>query len=708
MIDNTSPVYLDCNYENIESAINRLKECEEISTSEANSPSNTLSGELKARYGTGKIQEANLSQISSLIKTISYRMKSVLNQVDDVDNSLYESFRGYVERVLNYTTPIDHNKYPNLTDDTIDEIYNYILTTTTPAAFDFFKIKDINERRDAIKLVLSHCVGDSIPYLAVKDAYINSDENNRKEIYDLLKYTDISFRPTKDFNWIVIDREKFDAITNTLINNNHYDEQTILLMYYGMSCISNHTENNLKNDTQISLTFDKLKVNLTSSELLNYCTRNSFDYFKFFSDNIYNSDVSDDTRIAFNLNGVDFNLTAKRLKKIINKMNNEDQSIQSSSTLINSVDINQLNFMGHLYNYSAYNFDELFDKKRLNILGKNLYMSIDELSSCLDKEGNFDVNKLIASGKLTESKYVYYNSYLGNELNLKDLKVLAKGKAFDFFYKYGSVEQSGVKFLAYASNNNYDLEREKLIDFCKNEYGLSENEALIIMSSIDTVGACTMADACNTIYELYNFDDKKFQNDFGYSMIKKEMIRGKVTDRVNDEALLLDLYIQVNTGNNLDDDSLLLKDKDGKVAINNKYLIKKDNGKVYLDEHQAKYFGYDRGYRYDNLNKFLKSKNSNILEEYTVTNIQNNNNIEKNSMYNTIVSAINDNKIISVELNDNWEMYDIDSVGGDIYNGGHAVTLVGMTEEGALVESYGKLCYVPINDCEAFNILEKK
>ena len=706
MRENTIPVYLDCNYENIESAISKLKECEEISTSEASGPANTLSGELKARYGNGKIQEANLSQISNLIKTISYRMQTVLNQVEDIDHSLYESFRDYVERVLNYTTPIDHSKYPNLSDDTIEEIYNYILTTPTPAAFDFLKIKDLTERSDALKLVLSHCVGDSIPYLAVKDIYINSDENNREEIYDLLKYTDISFRPTNDLNWIVINRDEFDEITNILMNNN-YDEETILLMYYGMNCISN-AENNLKNDTQISLTFDKLKVNLTASDLLNYCTKNSFDYYKFFSDNIYNSDVSDDTRISFNLNGIDFSLTAKRLKRIINKMNSEGESIQNSNPLISDVDINQLNFMGHLYNYSAYNFDELFDKKRVNILGKNLYMSIDELSSCLDSNGNFDVNKLIENKKLTESEYIYYNAYLGNKLNLNDLKILAKGRALDFFYKYGGVEQSGVKFLASTSNSDYALEREKLINFCKNEYGLSEDEALIIMSSIDTVGACTMADTCNTIYELYDFDEEKFQNDFGYSMIKKEMVRGKLTDQVNDEVLLLDLYIQANTGNSESDNTLFLKDNDGKVTINDKYLIKEDNGKVYLDEHQAKYFGYDRGYRYDNLNEFLKSKSSNILEEYTITNLQNDNTIDKSSMYDTIVSAINDNKIVSVELSNNWEMYDVDSVGAAIYNDAHAVTMVGLTEDGALVESYGKLCYVPIEDCEAFNILEKK
>ena len=653
-------------------------------------------------------------------------MKESLAIIDEVDYKSTEMLRGYIENIFDYTKPIDRSKYPSLTDELFNELYDYVLQSDLIGAYHFENIEDINQRRDAIKLLLNLCTDKYISYFVLKDVYINSDDNERKELYNLLEDARISifFRTennhvSKEFN-----RDDFHDLM-TLLSKNYYDEQTLMYIFFGMKAGEDSQIYNFFNkDETISLSFGDLKVDIPSSDFLKYCITDSnnvhsksFDYYSFFSDYVNNNkDLSDDSLISFNLNGIDFLVDAYNLRFLINILDTKSHN----TDYIGGVSLNdeiQTKIMGILCQGWDYRMNEKNEIKKINVLGYPLNMSISELCDCLDYDGNIIVEKILKKVKLTEKEKIYFQHLLPdsndkkmkltNKLKLSDLNIIGHGKALDFFHKYGSVMQTNLKSLSLYHAE--EEETKRLIQFCKDKYRLSEDEAYLIMRSFGRSSGCTVVDACNTIYELYDYDAVKFEQDFGYPMlIKRKMPNGEEREVLNGDMLLLDLYISSNIGSK-DDNNILIIDENNNITINEEHLTEnKSKTRTFLEESQMIYFGYDRGRRYDALNDFFLSNGIDILQEYQVSYIDKD--IPDEDKYNFIVSAINDNKIVSADIGKNgyYEMYQIDTNYKYECSGGHAVTVSGVTEEGVLVNSWGDLYYIPFEYFDNFYILDKK
>lgn len=723
MNEQSIPVYLDCNYDDVNATIQKLESIKNnISEFKSNDLLNCISGELKERFTGGSTSKLDISseKIKFYIGNICSTMKNSLEIVDEVDNKSLEILRGYIENIFNYTKPIDRSKYPSLTDELFNELYDYALQHSDSDGYSFLNIEDINQRRDAIKLLLNLCSDKRITYKSLKDVYINSDDNDKKELYNLLENAMIiSISPKIGDNPGCIyycNRNDFIDLIS-LTSKDYYDEQTMQYIFFGMKAAEDsQIYNSFNNDTPISLSFGDLNVDIPSSDFLKYCTSKEyvrqglFDYYSFFSDYIKNNDISDDSRVLFNINGIDFDLNVKKMKDIINMVDTKTRRSEFSNK-VNDSDCIQYRFMGHLCKLMSYHSDEFYDTKKINVFGYPLNMSIYEFTNCLDENGEIVIEKLLESDKLSEIEKIRLQNLLPYEsqkkLELSDLNIIGQGKALDFFYKYGSVMQSNLNSLGLYHVG--EEETERLIQFCMDKYGFSEDEAYLIMRSFGRRSGCTTVDACNTIYELYDYDAIKFEQDFGYPMlITQKFDDGKEHEVLNGDMLLLDLYISSNIGSK-DDDFILILDEDNNITINEKYLTEnKNQTQTFLSETGTRYFGYDRGKRYDALNNFLQSNGIDVLKDYQVSYVANY--LSKEDKYNFIVSAINDNKIVSAGLGYNgyYEMYPIDECYGMRYDGAHAVTVSGVTEEGVLVNSWGDLYYVPFEYFDNFYILEKK
>ena len=202
---------------------------------------------------------------------------------------------------------------------------------------------------------------------------------------------------------------------------------------------------------------------------------------------------------------------------------------------------------------------------------------------------NIESNQAIEQINQLNPKYLY-NIIIQEEQNgLQSLteytasaNKTVKGTT-SFFEKFGSygVKQSSTNFTGINDLKKYDS-LSKIAD----SYfpGMSVIEKVKLFNLVDSVGACTYATTCNVIYTYYKDKPLVFRKDFGYDMYITE----HGVTKLNDSALLLDLYCFANKNNLIKNDSGVWKSE------------KKATNQVYMNNNHSM------------LNNFLKSKNPNL------------------------------------------------------------------------------------------------
>ncbi len=426
-----------------------------------------------------------------------------------------------------------------------------------------------------------------------------------------------------------------------------------------------------------------------------------------------NTNLEDDA-VFLNISGINIQTYLSSIKKSIDDTGKFDYLRMLATSHIGEDDkekniiINQngLDFETNVQEikdyYDVYGYEELYlikhlyDNNRIddsnyniNIAGRPINCSLKELSIYFDEENKFDLEKFVDEFELSESEYMYlYNYKLNNPVNLEDLKITAiNEKTRDFYEKYGSVDQGGLNKLFETNTDESKEEWNRLLDFCKDKYHLAGDTALSIMRSLDSVGACSYADMCNIIYEMYDFDNEKFMHDFSYPIVNEN-------GTLNSNQLLLDLYIYQNIGDANNPGRLLIKDTEGNLHVNENYL---DEYNENLDVHNQEYMSGYGYFKLDKMKSFLRDNNCSI-EDY--------HNYQYKIIYfydekykEEMNKALNSDSIVSLSFGDTAEYY---FLGDNPYyyhmnNDGHAVTGVGITEDGIIERTWGEVGWTPFD-----------
>lgn len=245
--------------------------------------------------------------------------------------------------------------------------------------------------------------------------------------------------------------------------------------------------------------------------------------------------------------------------------------------------------------------------------------------------------------------------------------------------------------------------------------GMTNEQASIILSSLDDVGACSYAAKANSIFYQFSNNPELFQQKFGFPMYKVDSNGVKT---FNSNELILDMYIYANDTAN--GGNLFTKN-----IYNNSYNFSCDNridvfGRRMLDTQRQIYMSTSNGSNVPTLNGYLNSKGLNFESYNLITNKGYNilNNQEFNAYINAIDTSITEGKSVQLNIFSNGNEIRMLSMDNRVYpdsstrtwgeGGGHAVFITGRNIQGFTVSSWGKEYLIPYSDLQNggyFNIM---
>ena len=324
-------------------------------------------------------------------------------------------------------------------------------------------------------------------------------------------------------------------------------------------------------------------------------------------------------------------------------------------------------------------------------------------------------NELYMTTTYLDKTYSFSKSTLQNLDNSFEI--------FNRVSKHYGVDQGVIKSnVSYSYNKkmaskNYFAIRSKI----QSKYNITANEASIILDGINgRAGACTYAATCNDIIHYFLDKPQKFEQIFGYPMTT--MVNGKET--LNSMELLSDLYIFANDTKN--GGSLFEIDEFGQLHFT-KDSISNDVdifGQKQLESKNQKYLSTIDGINDTLINKFLKSKNSNLnfysLELYNTWHnplILSDENFEY--IKQKIVKSSSSGEHLRMDIFNEGQNINMINLSGGLNcsttkwneGGGHAVYITGISNDGLFVSSWGQKYLIPFNDLKnggVFNIFRTK
>ena len=245
--------------------------------------------------------------------------------------------------------------------------------------------------------------------------------------------------------------------------------------------------------------------------------------------------------------------------------------------------------------------------------------------------------------------------------------------------------------------------------------GMTNEQASIILSSLDDVGACSYAAKANSIFYQFSNNPELFQQKFGFPMYKVDSNGVKT---FNSNELILDMYIYANDTAN--GGNLFTKN-----IYNNSYNFSCDNridvfGRRMLDTQRQIYMSTPNGSNVPTLNGYLNSKGLNFESYNLITNKGYNilNNQEFNAYINAIDTSITEGKSVQLNIFSDGNEIRMLSMDNRVYpdsstrtwgeGGGHAVFITGRNIQGFTVSSWGKEYLIPYSDLQNggyFNIM---
>ena len=251
-----------------------------------------------------------------------------------------------------------------------------------------------------------------------------------------------------------------------------------------------------------------------------------------------------------------------------------------------------------------------------------------------------------------------------------------------------------------------------LVQFLSQKYGMSQDMInTVIMKTIDVnAGVCSYANLANTIFMKFANDAEGFKNAFGFDMF--ETINGKKV--FNYRTMIADMFIQMN------DESLALTDHpvfkwiDGKLCFN---TVTDENGNTRPADSREQVFMSNAA----EAELYLKLHGLSGIVNRNFDTFISNNSVDIDRLKNAILFGMAQGKVYSlieyastIEVEENGQkvkkvvsdelvLYSLDNdsqTSSYSWNegGGHITTIVGVTDDGFIVASWGKKYFVKFSD----------
>ena len=307
--------------------------------------------------------------------------------------------------------------------------------------------------------------------------------------------------------------------------------------------------------------------------------------------------------------------------------------------------------------------------------------------------------------------------YDSNLISGEAIRILGLDKSLEFGY-YNDLRFSilknwtgdyGIDQATFKKLKTNMEEYNEMKKWIKQRYNLSSKDATKIMSILDSIGACSYADACNEILLTFSQSDAWldfFEKQFGFPLLET-MSDGSI--KVNSKKLLMDLYITINDTQY--GGQIIKTLPDGSKVIDWTKVENKFFGDAKLkDGNMQQYMQLSNGMNKTLIESYLFSKN--IAATYDTKTI-------KQISYSSCTEMELDKLIDDIEQemqNGNLISMYLSSVNGPIrlikadgslqqtlmtFNNkvsAHAVFVTGISDIGIIVSSWGEKMIVPFSD----------
>lgn len=238
--------------------------------------------------------------------------------------------------------------------------------------------------------------------------------------------------------------------------------------------------------------------------------------------------------------------------------------------------------------------------------------------------------------------------------------------------------------------------------------GFTSSEASVIMSSLDTTGACSYAAVCNAIAYEFRNNPQGFEESFGYPLYRYE----NGMKCFNGEELLLDIFVFANNRKN--GGKFIVNNAFGKKSIDQRYISTDIDcfGRNLINTEYQVYLKKDLTTNNKLINAFLRSKHIGYNMDTSDYALQRTNSKgyydvgEYNNLMAPIKNSVENGKNVAFTIygpKDSSQTVDFiplerQSHKTTTYNwegGGHAVFVTGVNKDGIIVSSWGGKYLLP-------------
>lgn len=378
---------------------------------------------------------------------------------------------------------------------------------------------------------------------------------------------------------------------------------------------------------------------------------------------------------------IDNVLKDKKLFSKLDKKTAKNIKEQLYNDFINGeLDVTKITYseLQQYINLKSKNLTEI--KNQLNNLIKNNYQKVGEIDEFFENNSKYNNRYGVDQGGLDE--LYLYETPEGNYIS-------GKSPEYEEYRKNG-IRLKEVKLEEYKT----------LKDFLVDNYNISNRDATKVISALDSRGACSYAATANEIINIFRNNPQLYEEIFGFPLYNLD-------GSLNANMLLCDIYAFCNHSDN--GGRLIIRDEmTGENFISSSIGTDINNKSVWIKDEQ-KYLSFGQiGKNVYEINAYLKSKmpfleyssstdffetidNANLIK--TIDKVQNE--MSKGTALSMGISVSKSGKIRFIDtdtrelITTTWKWNE---------NGGHAVHITGIEEDGFIVSTWGRRCLIPFED----------
>ena len=415
---------------------------------------------------------------------------------------------------------------------------------------------------------------------------------------------------------------------------------------------------------------------------------------------------------------IEFVTRADGLRDMVSKILSQNAYYQSEiARLINDINSNSQNNYINV-NLPAFNgaITEIRQVGAVNINGRILYVNklgditfysdVDIVSAY--KNGDiglreFIVNEYLSGEHIINSQFMsnylggyYYDVTTGKYITIHSGELITGiqnklASAINFldsarknrtYLDFGVDQNVAIRILGTSYGRD-------VINTMAAKYNASTIDIEFIMEHVDAVGACSYANICNEIFMMYKNRPDLFRSHFGYDMYNQY-------GELNTAELLTDLFIYSNTSNT--GGRLFYISKNGNLMINPDFDV----------ENQQYLSLFETGINSPIINGFLKANNSSFrLNSESIIKLGKYNKLKQGTLVQELKTRLLNGELLfmhQLQTNNVIEFINLDVPGQDMATniwkegGGHATTIVEVTQYGLVVSSWGSRYLIKFSD----------